>query len=83
MAANNSTKHSHLLEDPKSYQTECCVLCSRDFCKAHNSKDESVCEINHQTYYTKHQQIAGIFPSLEARNEQNEQLRFVQLQKMV
>lgn len=83
MAARNPTKHRHLRSDPKSYQTEHCVLCSRDFCEAHKSKDESVCEINHETYYIKHRQIHGIFPSLEARNKQNEQFGFVQQQEMV
>ncbi|KAJ5973079.1 uncharacterized protein N7479_002997 [Penicillium vulpinum] len=73
MALRNPAKHDDLLENPKSYETEHCVLCARDFCEAHKSKDESVCEINHHTYYFKHQQIPGIFPTLEARNKQNEQ----------
>lgn len=83
MARGNPIKHGNLLNDPKSYETEHCVLCSRDFCQAHKSKDESVCEINHHTYYIKHRQIPGLFPSLEARNKQNEQLGFGQQEAMV
>lgn len=83
MATGNRAKHRNLLTDPKSYQTEHCMLCSRDFCEAHKSKDESVCEINHQTYYIRHPHIPGIFPSLEARNKENEQPRLVQQQEMV
>ena len=48
-----------------------CLLCARDFCDDHVStkvlNDESVCEIDHGTYFRKHRHLLDVYPSLAAR----------------
>ena len=48
------------------------LLCDNRFCITHKGKEEGVCEINHETYYSKqrHHDIheVDIYPSLEERN---------------
>lgn len=43
-----------------------CLLCSHPYCEAHKGKEEGVCEINHTTYYQRHD-YPNIYPSLQAR----------------
>ena len=47
-----------------------CLLCNRVYCERHKGKEDDVCEINHVKYYTKHQGLSGVFPSMERRGEQ-------------
>ncbi|KAL3441271.1 hypothetical protein BJX65DRAFT_288782 [Aspergillus insuetus] len=58
-----------LLSEPSSMITEECLLCARPFCDRHRSNKhaEGVCEVNHATYYARHQHLPGIYPSMQAR----------------
>ncbi|KAL3460052.1 hypothetical protein BJX64DRAFT_263848 [Aspergillus heterothallicus] len=62
-------RHQSILSEPSSMITEQCLLCGRQFCTRHRSNQhvESVCEVNHATYYARHRQLPGIYPSMEAR----------------
>lgn len=77
MADRNSAKHGGLLSRTESKTTEHCLLCNRDFCKAHKSRDsnQQICEIKHETYYYKHRNIPNIFPSLEALEREKSLIR--------
>lgn len=55
---------------------EFCRLCKRAYCLPHKStteKSADVCEINHTTYYLKHNKVMNgwkIFRDLEQRREE-------------
>lgn len=44
-----------------------CSLCRRFYCENHKSREEGVCEINHQTYYFRHD-FSGLYPTVAARD---------------
>jgi hypothetical protein len=72
MREGNPTKHGSLVS---TGEIRNCLLCSRDFCDRHktkneaiyDSKNEAICEINHDTYYENHKRLPGVYPSLAAR----------------
>jgi hypothetical protein len=74
MADTRPWKHYHLINSPEARQTERCLLCNREFCRAHSLKEsdmeEPVCEVNHKTYYRNHREFQDIYPSLEERKMQ-------------
>ena len=46
-----------------------CLLCNRQFCESHKGKADTVCEINHLTYFRKHPTLDAVYPTLAARHE--------------
>jgi hypothetical protein len=48
-------------------QIKHCVLCQRHYCE-HQSNEENICEVNHNTYFRNHRHLRDIYPDLAARD---------------
>ncbi|KAJ8070715.1 hypothetical protein OCU04_001086 [Sclerotinia nivalis] len=60
-----STVTSRITLSNSTAHLEECILCLRPFCPQHKEREvKEVCEINHDTYYRRHPDIVGIFPSM-------------------
>ncbi|WQF84031.1 hypothetical protein CDEST_09045 [Colletotrichum destructivum] len=69
MRVGNPGKHG----SRAAASTQRCLLCNRDFCNEHRGNEESVCEINHQTYFRQHPDLHGkIYATMQARLEAEE-----------
>lgn len=66
MRDGNPKRHGSLVS---TGEIRNCLLCARDFCEKHVSREErAVCEIDHGAYYQKHRTFPGVYASLAARN---------------
>ena len=45
-----------------------CLLCARPHCEIHKGKEESICEINHVTYFNSHRDFKDIYPGICSRD---------------
>ncbi|KAF2281167.1 uncharacterized protein EI97DRAFT_429229 [Westerdykella ornata] len=74
MRTRNPRKHGGLVTEG---EVQTCLLCNRDFCATHKGKFDGICEINHASYFWNHQELRGIYPSLEARQKALEEMQKV------
>ena len=62
MRSGNPKKHANLRTIG---DVQHCLLCNRNYCTKHSGKEESVCEIRHETYYKNHRHTV-CFPTVAA-----------------
>ncbi|KAF7883703.1 uncharacterized protein EAF02_005623 [Botrytis sinoallii] len=70
MMSRPSSAQRVILSHPDELQH--CLLCNRIFCATHKAvENNTICEINHQSYFRNHPQLHGtgtIFRNMEHRN---------------